>query len=179
MRIAVAAILLTQLAGCSAVEPSRSRPEIASGSVTRDGITLSATAQPARAASGEEIEVVATIEHDAQADLELSGSGSGFVFFSVTRLEDGLTSGGPGMTSDCSPHVLSAGEPTVVPFQKSGGFDPDNPEDDFKESYFREPELRLPAGTWRIDVTTAATIGPSCGGESLDLALELIVTVTD
>lgn len=179
MRVGLAAILLTQVAGCSPAEPSPSAPEIVSGSVTRNAITLSATAEPARPASDEVIEVVATLEHDRAGDLELSGSGSGFVFFSVTRLEDGLTSGGIGMTSDCSPHILPAGEEAIVPFEKSGGFDPDNPADDFKEAYFSDPQLRLPPGRWRIDVTTDATIGPGCTGAPLELALELIVTVTD
>ena len=179
MRIALAALLLIHVAGCSTAEPSPSTPENASGSVTRTGITLSATAEPARAASGEVIEVVATLEHDAPADLELSGSSTGFVFFSVTRFEDGVTSGDPVMSSDCVRHVLPADERTIVALEKAGGFDPDNPEDDFKEAYFSDPELRLPPGTWRIDVTTAATIGLDCGGEPLDLALELIVTVTD
>ena len=179
MRIALAAVLLTQVAACSAVEPSPSTPQLASGTVTRHGLTLTAIAEPATVAAGEVIDVTATLTNDGPADLELSGSGSGIVFFSVMRLEDGLGSGPPISTGDCAPHVMEADEPLVVPFQKSGGFSPGDENAEFMELYNSSPELTLPAGTWRIDVTTSGNIGPGCTGELLDLALELIVTVTD
>ena len=179
MRIAVTAVLLIQLAGCSAVEPSPSTPQLASGTVSHHGLTLTATAQPATVAADGVIDVTATLTNDGPADLQLSGSGSGIVFFSVTRLEDGLGSGPPLSTGDCAPHVIEAGEPLVVPFQKSGGYSAGDANAEFMEFYNSTPELTLPPGTWRIDVTASGNIGPPCTGELLDLALELIVTVTD
>jgi hypothetical protein len=125
------------------------------------------------------LDVTATLSHDGLEDVALSGSGSGIVFFSVTRLEDGLTSGPPGMTGDCAPHVLPAGEPTTIPFEKSGGYSPDDPNADFMEVYNSDPLLTLPSGTWRIDVATYANIGPGCTGVQLDLDIGLVVTVTD
>ena len=97
----------------------------------------------------------------------------------MTRVEDGLTSGPPAMTSDCVQHVVVPGEPNVVPFSKSGGWGEDDPNAAFLRTYFSEPELTLPSGTWRIDVSTAATIGDGCIGPQLDLELALIVTVTE
>ena len=179
MRTAVAAVLLVQLAGCSGAEPSPTTPELAAGTVSRHGLTLGATAEPATAKTGDAIDVTASLTNDGPADLQLSGSGSGIVFFSVTRLEDGLGSGPPISTGDCAPYILRADEPLVVPFQKSGGFSPGDENAEFMEIYNATPELTLPPGTWRIDVTTSGNIGPGCTGQLLDLALELIVTVTD
>jgi hypothetical protein len=138
------------------------------------------TAEPAVVTVGDPIEVEAVLTHDRPGQLVLLGSGSGIVFFSVTRLEDGLTSGPPGWRLDCRDHTLPAGEPTVVPFSKSGGIIPDDPNADFLETYFADPTLSLPPGTWRIDVTTGATtLARACGGPELDLALSLVVTVTE
>ena len=46
--------------------------------------------------------------------------------------------------------------------------------------YFADPELTLPTGTWRIDVTTAGNHRRGVhGARPLDLELSLVVTVTD
>lgn len=171
--------LLAALSGCGMSGSTPSTPQVASGTATQDGITLSAMADPATVWTGEVIDVSATLSHDGEDDVALSGSGSGIVGFSVTRFEDGLTSGGPLMTGDCANHVLPAGEPTVIPFEKSGGYSPGDPNADFMEAYHSDPLLTLPPGTWRIDVATYANIGPGCTGVQLELAVELIVTVAD
>jgi hypothetical protein len=49
----------------------------------------------------------------------------------------------------------------------------------FLRTYFSEPELSLPSGTWRIDVTVHGNIGDGCTGPAVDLELALIVTVTE
>jgi hypothetical protein len=159
--------------------PGLSVPELAAGEVTQDGITLAATAEPAVVTVGEPIEVEAVLTHDRPDPLLVTGSGTGIVVFRVTRLGDGLTSGLPVSNGDCARHRLPAGEPTVVPFTKSGGFSPDDPNADFLDIYFSDPTLTLPPGIWRIDITTQGNLGAGCTGPQLDLALSLIVTVTD
>jgi hypothetical protein len=163
----------------SAAVPGPTVPELAAGTVSGHGMTLSVTAEPAMVAAGQPIEVEAIVTNDGAEPLVLSGSGAGFVFFSVTRIEDGLTSGQPAATADCVPHVLPPGEPLLVPFSKSGGFSPDDPNADFLSTYFSEPELTLPPGTWRIDITTSGTLGEGCTGEQLGHEIALMVTVTD
>lgn len=160
-------------------EPGPSVAELAAGTVTEDGVTLSVTAEPAVVRAGAPIEVEAVLEHDRPGPLIVSGSGSGIVSFSVTRLEDGLTSGLPAMTSDCARHELPAGEPLIVPFSKSGGYSPDDPNADFLELYFADPALTLPPGAWRIDVATHGLLGEGCDGPPLQLEVSLVVTVTD
>lgn len=179
VRLTLILALLAFLAGCGSPEQSPTTPLTSTGTVTANGVTLAAVAEPATVRPGEVIEVTATLSHEAPGDLELSGSGSGIVFFSVTRLEDGLTSGPPVSTGDCARHILLEGEPLTLPFEKSGGFAPDDPNAEFMEVYNATPELRLPTGTWRIDVATSANIGPGCAGDLLDLDLALVVAVTD
>jgi hypothetical protein len=167
----------TQLGSGS--EPGPTAPELAAGTVSGHGITLSAAAEPAVVAPGERIDVEAAVTNDGADPIVLSGSGSGLVFFSVTRLQDGLTSGEPGMTSDCVPHVVPVDDPVIVPFSKSGGWSEDDPNAAFLRTYFSQPELTLPSGTWRVDVTVLANIGQGCTGPPVDLALALVVTVTE
>ena len=67
----------------------------------------------------------------------------------------------------------------MVPFSKSGGFSPEDPNANFMAAYFAAPELTLPPGTWRIDVTALGNIRHDCGGDELiDLAVELVIFVT-
>lgn len=154
-----------------------SSPDLASEAVTEGGITLAATAEPATAVAGMPIDVNAVLTHDRAGRLIVSGSGSGVVFFSVIREEDGLSSGPSVMTDDCSRHELAA--ETIVPFFPSNGYSADDPDVDFKRAYQQSPELRLPAGTWRIDVATSGSLGEGCSGPLLDLQVSLTVVVTE
>ena len=147
--------------------------------MTEGDITLAVTAEPVAVPAGQPISVEAVLTHDNPEPLVISGSGTGIVSFGVTRLEDGLTSGGAAMTSDCARHLLPAGEPLVVPFSKSGGYSAGDPNAEFMEIYFSDPELTLPAGTWRIDVTTHGTLGEGCTGPQLGLELSVMVTVSE
>ncbi len=142
-------------------------------------MTLTLEAESGRVTAGEEIRIVATLEHDELGDVTVFGSGSGPVFFSVTRHEDGLTSGPPAHTDDCVVHTLPAGRPTTFPFFKSGGYSDEDANADFLEIYFADPALTLPAGTWRIDATTYGWLGESCSGEAFDLATSIEIVVTD
>lgn len=184
--LAVATFLLTACVAAptpTAIGPSSvpnpSTPELASGTMSEDGITLAVTAEPAFAPAGALIDVEAVLTHEGPEPLIVSGSGSGIVFFTVTRLEDGLTSGPLVMTGDCARHELPAGEPLHVQFFKSGGYSPVDPNAEFMEIYNATPDLTLPAGTWQIEVTTHGSLGEGCAGEQLGLALSLVVSVTD
>lgn len=177
--VILAAGLTLTLAACAEPDPTPVVARVASAEATRDGLSLSAIAVPATVASGDVIAVTATLARLGPGQLELSGSGSGLVFFSVTRLEDGLTSGPPGSRGDCHEYLLSPDEPMVVPFAKSGGYSSDDPNAAFMEAYFADPELTLPPGTWRIDVSAFGNLGHECGGDALiDLAIELVVFVS-
>jgi hypothetical protein len=180
-RLALATTLIAVASCTSAPSPSEGGPSLGApvAETSADGFTLTLEADEAQVRAGDEIGVTATLGHDRDHDVALSGSGSGIVFFSVTRMEDGLTSGPPGFRLDCARHVLRAGPPRTIPFSKSGGYAPEDPNADFMETYFSDPVLRLPAGTWRIDAVTHATIGEGCTGEPLQLTASVEVVVTD
>lgn len=179
LSVAVAVALVACAASPSPSAPGPSTPELAAGTVTEDGITLSAVAEPAVVRAGEVIQVTAELSHDRPEPLVVSGSGMGIVFFSVTRVEDGLTSGPAVSTGDCARHELPAGEAVTVPFAKSGGWSEDDPNAAFMEIYNSQPELTLPPGTWRIDITTSGNLDDTCDGEPLSHELALLVTVTE
>jgi hypothetical protein len=163
----------------SGSQPGPTSPDLAAGTVSGHGMTLSVTAEPAVVAAGEPIDVVATVTNDRADPIIVGGPGSGIVFFSVTRLEDGVSSGPPVMEDDCTPHEFRPGQPVGFAFKKSGAFTDEDPDADFRRSYFADPELRLPSGAWRIDVTTAGVIGDQCRGERLSLEISLVVRVTE
>lgn len=177
--VTLAVALVACAASPSPSAPGPSAPELAAGQVTEAGITLAAVAEPAVVRAGELIEVTAELSHDRPEPLVVSGSGMGIVFFSVTRVEDGLTSGPAVSTGDCALHELPAGEVVTVPFAKSGGWSPEDPNAAFMEAYQSDPELTLPPGTWRIDITTSGNLGDGCDGEPLSHELSLLVTVTE
>ncbi len=181
MKRSLFAPVLAALVGCTSTpSPSEGEPSYGEpmAEVSTDGFTLTLAADVARVRAGDEIGVTATLGHDQPRDVLLSGPGSGVVFFSVTRREDGLTSGSPAHTDDCARHVLAAGPALTIPFSKSGGYSPDDPHADFLEIYFADRALSLPAGTWRIDAVTHAWIGEGCTGDSLELAASVEVVVT-
>lgn len=169
-------------AGCGS-QPStpRSAPSLQPlAGEARDGsFTLTVRAEEAEVGVADEIHVSATLGHDEDGEVLLTGSGSGLVQFSVTRLDDGLTSGPPVHTDDCVRYVIPPDEPLTVPFSKSSGYAPEDPNADFLEIYVADPELRLPAGRWRIEAIASAFIGPDCGGEQLGMTAAVEVTVTD
>jgi hypothetical protein len=179
MRRAMPGVAILLLAACTSVPPPEPQvPERVDATVSEGGFTLTAVAEPASVAVDEAIEVEANLSHDGGAPIRLFGSSTGIVLFSVTRLEDGLTSGPPGVRADCREQDVPAGRGLTVPFQKSGGIPSDDPNAEFLELYFSQPELRLPAGTWRIDVETIAALD-TCGGRPLELEVPLTVVVGD
>ena len=74
---------------------------------------------------------------------------------------------------------MPVGEPILVPFAKSGGWSEDDANADFLKTYFADPRLTLPSGTWRIEVSTLGNVEEGCTGPLLDLEVALQVTVTD
>lgn len=189
-RSGIIALVAVLLVACSAAPPTPTplgsgshpgptAPELASGTVSGQGMTLSVSAEPAVVAAGQAIEVGAVLTNDGAERMIVGGPGSGIVFFSVTRLEDGLSSGPPVMEDDCTPHEFRPGQPVAFPFKKSGASTDEDRDADFRRSYFADPQLRLPPGAWTIDVSTAGVIGDRCRGEPLDLKISLVVTVTE
>lgn len=190
IRLSAALVIVATVGACAAEQPSPTAigsdvgpgptdPELTSGVASQGDLSLSVAAMPAVAATGQPIMVTSSITNGGRQPLTVSGPSSGVVFFSVTRLQDGLSSGPPVVEGDCAPHEFPPGQPVIFPFKKSGAFTDDEADADFRRSYFADPALRLPSGTWRIDVSTAGVVGEQCRGEPFEIELSLVVIVTE
>ena len=72
----------------------------------------------------------------------------------------------------CGSTELARGAPALYPFAKSG-----DTSSGFDEAWYRDPVLRLPAGTWRIVAMFHVALG-DCSGERHQLSVENVITVT-
>ena len=163
----VAAAVLWRSSGALEPAASPSAPGRHLGDSVRDVVEdaafrLEFEVERARYTAGEPIDAHATLTYlgDAPA-IEARGSGSGLVAFSVKQV-DGDVEVGPAMTDDCAQYRLVADEPVLIPFEKSGGFSPDDPNADFFETFFADPVLRLPPGTWELTAAADFYVG-DCG----------------
>lgn len=113
--------------------------------------------------AGQPIRVMATLIYlGPDATIQARGPGTGLIGFGVES-DDPAILIGPAFTSDCAPWPFTRGEVVEYPFGKSGGYGEDEPLAPFYRSYFGIPELRLPAGTWRIFAGGGFYTGPDCG----------------
>jgi len=125
--------------------------------------------------AGEPIEMEAALTYGGpEPEVRVWGSGSGVVHFAIEQVNGPLAMG-PAATDDCVPHQMLRGQPTAVPFTKSGGFSADDPDADFWRDFFTDPQLRLPAGQWRV-IAKASFLGPDCSLP--ETALDAGVTIT-
>ena len=98
----------------------------------------------------EPIDITTTLRYiGAPPRTTVISHGGGPVSFGVEQL-DGPIVNGPGYDANAVPFTYRRGDVRDVPFQKSGGWDGSDPMADFWRAWFADPELRLPAGQYRI-----------------------------
>jgi len=114
-------------------------------------------------AADELIEIATTLRYIGDEPTTVTSSGGGLVVFSIEQL-DGPVDVEGAQTADCMPYEYRPGDTESTGFRKSGGYSNDDPMADFWRSFFGEPELRLPAGEYRI-TATAGYGAPECGEE--------------
>jgi hypothetical protein len=108
----------------------------------------------------------------------ISGPGRGLLAFAFREV-GGTHEMGPGWTMDCASHPLAAGQPIESGITKSGGFTDEQPDAGFYRSFFWDPLVHLPAGTWDITATTEFSEGAGCSGARHALSATIRVLVTD
>jgi hypothetical protein len=125
----------------------------------------------------EPIDVEATLTYHGATGETVDGWGNGYVWFRVERV-DGELRMEPVQMMICQRLVpLEAGVPRTMAFFKGGyGLAPGDPNADFLRRYWEDPELRLPAGAWRITATSSFGIG-DCGQQWVRLEASIIVQV--
>jgi hypothetical protein len=189
MAVILALVLAVCAAACAAPAPSTERPR----PTTPDATIAPASGGPAGSTGLPSVDSVTTDRaDDGEFDVSISvdkgsyapdepitaaarlvylgpgatvtafGSGSGLVTFDLQQLDGPLDPGG-GATSDCRPYQLARNEPLDIPYAKSGGWSEEDPNAAWYAVFFNEPELRLPAGVWRLTARLEAATGTSCG----------------
>lgn len=179
--VALAFGLVAVLVACAGETSPSSPAEDGPVSVTAAdaGFRLTLESSGRTFVDGQPIEVRATLVYEGDApEATVWGSGDGPVFFSLSQV-DGPIVIGSAASDDCTNRVFARGVPVPFPFVKSGGFSNDDPNAAFYRAFFADPQLRLPAGTWRIVGQATGYLAP-CEMEAptLDVRTEIQVVVT-
>ena len=134
---------------------------------------LSITAGASEYGVDEPIAIEAALLYGGVGTAELSGSGL-INGFEIAQL-DGSAGVHPIWIQPCNPLELPAAQPLFVPFFKSGGiqYGPTP----FDRTWFDDPELTLPVGTWLVTVYSGFVVGDGCGGERVSLKASVVVVV--
>jgi hypothetical protein len=172
--ILVASVLALRQTAPAAPSPSPAVETPVSATVDDGAFRISLTTPRALFTANDAIEPVAAITYLGPDPAVQVSHATRPVSFSIQEV------GGPrsmdgGSRLACVSTILNKDQPVSLPFVKSGS--PDEPENGFDIGWYRNPTLRLPAGTWRItatlDVYTAA-----CGGAKHVIADTNEVSVT-
>ena len=84
----------------------------------------------------------------------------------------------PVWDQSCVQYPLDPATPTRVALDKSGAFQGNEPDADFLRSFFADPEIHLPAGTWDITAIASFSEG-SCGAPTHTIKATVRIHVTD
>ena len=136
------------------------------------GFILEAGVPKVRWSPEEAIEVVSSLTFVGPAPRQtIWASGSGVVAFAIAEIGGRRRMGGAA-TADCFPYPYERAVKTAVPFRKSGGWTGDDPDGAFYAAFFRDPQLHLPMGRWRITASVSGFLA-ECGANAPPLELEL------
>ena len=127
-------------------------------------------------AAGEPIAVVARLRFAGPGSIDIAGSGSGLIITSLLDADGTALTGAA--TADCAPYTIDAAAPLTTGFVKSGGYVPDDPTDDFVESFLKDPIFRLPAGNWGVEAS-AEFFGEGCELPQIKLTTRVPIVVTE
>jgi hypothetical protein len=126
--------------------------------------------------ASDDIEVSATLTYVGEGTgTDYWASGQGPIAFGVREI-GGTREMGAVRTMDCVPYQIAADHPLTVPYRKSGGIDPGEPNEPFYQSFFADPAFQLPAGRWEITADLALVLSPGCG-EGREVRLQAALTI--
>ena len=128
-------------------------------------------------AAGEPIEGVARLRFAGPGSIDVAGAAGGLIGFSLIDV-DGPRDVGGGQDAACAAYTIDPAQPFTKGLVKSGGFSPDDPNDDFIEAFLNDPVYRLPAGTWEIQAWSNF-LGKDCTMPETRLSVAVRIVVTD
>lgn len=109
--------------------------------------------------------------------VDIGGAGGGLISFEFASV-DGTHRVEPISDAACAPYRLEPGRPVVSPIRKSGGFYPEQPDVEFNRAFLTGPDIRLPAGDWKITAVATFIEGQGCGGASRTIRATVTIHVT-
>jgi len=109
--------------------------------------------------------------------VDLGGSGGGLLYFEYASV-DGAHHVEGAMTADCRAYRLEPGAPMTAPLSHSGGFYPEQPDYAFNKAFLTAPDVRLPAGDWKISAVAEFVEGQGCSGASRTIRSTVTIHVT-
>jgi hypothetical protein len=118
------------------------------------------------------IEVSGMFRYAGQVAKEVSGLKLGF---GILEPVYGMTLQ-PIFTAECAQTLLQPGDERGSPFVKMGGVSGSDPRHDEQLAYFKDPEFRLPPGTWHLRYVAFLYAG-SCGTNDVALTAQIEITV--
>jgi hypothetical protein len=178
MRPLIALVLSLVLAACGSSQVSPSASDLpgvhAAGLQAPYLVTL--TLPKATWSAKEPITGAATLALAQGAGVDLGGSGGGLLFFQYASV-DGTHNVGGAMTADCRAYRLEPGVGMSAPLSHSGGFSPEQPDFEFLRTFLTAPDVRLPAGDWKMSAVADFVEGQDCSGASRRITATVTIHV--
>ena len=151
------------------------RPEPNSAGCENNGFEMRLYSDRAVYKTTDAIKVWATLQYVGDGDTVTIWHGEPYMVFSITDGKN-FNSGGSILTVLTST-VLKQGKLYRFDYQKSGGWDAGGPDAAFWENFYREKELRLPAGEYTISVDGWFSLTDAVIGSESGLRCELKILV--
>ncbi|MDQ3407687.1 MAG: hypothetical protein M3472_05965 [Chloroflexota bacterium] len=161
-----------------AASPSPAGDTVPRGEGSDALFSLSIQADRGHYAADAPIEIDTTLRYIGDARTTVTSSGAGLVVFSIEQL-DGPVDASAGRDLDCARFDYRPGEEEPVEFQKSGGYSNDDPMADFWRTFFTDPQLRLPAGEYRITARANYYVGAECASGREQVVEASVVIVVE
>jgi hypothetical protein len=170
MRFAVMIVVCGIVAACASAAPPRSDPESPGASPGRpaaldsDGpYQLDFTLVDQTFSAAEPIVGTARLSVQEGRDTTISAPGAGPIAFGFTEV-GGSRHGGPAYRMSCVVFPLHADDPILSPLTKSGGWDAEDSDAAFYQSFFADQAFHLPPGTWDLTAHAEFADDADCGG---------------
>jgi hypothetical protein len=127
--------------------------------------------------AGEAVDCYAILEYVGGADSITIHSSDPLVYFTI---KGSVFKGDYAVNDVLITTTLVKGEPVRFGFVKSGGYSKDDPNAAFWESWFSDPEVRLPSGEFTISATVSGYFdGSDMAGKPYTLTASKTIVVTD
>ncbi len=177
--IAIALCLLASLVACSAaaVAPTASGVPGAHAADLQAPYLLTLELPRATWKADEPITGVATLALVQGSGVDLGGPAGGPIGFEFASL-DGAHRIQPIHDDACAAYRLEPGKAITSPVGKSGAFYPEQPDFAFNKAFLTGPDVRLPAGDWKMTAVASFIEGPGCTGLSRTIRATIQVHVT-